>query len=37
MAENEKSTIDIAVEISKAIYSNVKFEHRGVQPIYVLH
>jgi hypothetical protein len=37
VAENEKSTIDIAVEISKAIYSNVKFEHRGVQPIYVLH
>ena len=37
MTRNEKPTIDIGAEVAKGIYSNVKFEHREVQPIYVLH
>lgn len=37
MTRNEKPTIDIGAEVAKGIYSNAKFEHREIQPIYVLH
>ena len=37
MIKNEKPTINIGETITKSIYSNVKFEHLEVQPIYVLH
>jgi len=37
VSNNEKPNIDIGVEVAKGIYSDVRFEHREVQPIYVLH
>ncbi len=37
MTRNEKSSPDIGIEVAKGIYSNVVFEHREVQPIYLLH
>ena len=37
MTKSEKPSIDIVAEITKGIYNNAKFEHREVQPIYVLH
>lgn len=37
MIKSEKPTIDIGAEVAKGMYSDVKFEHKEVQPIYVLH
>ena len=34
---NEKPIINIGAEFARSIYSDVKFEHREVQPIFVLH
>jgi hypothetical protein len=37
MATNEQSVIDVGAEVANSIYANSRFEHYGVQPIYVLH
>lgn len=37
MIRTDKTAIDIGAEVAKGIYSDVKFEQKEVQPIYVLH
>ena len=37
MTRNDRPNVDIGAAVTKGIYANVTFEHKEVQPIYVLH